>query len=89
MGVFVVIPLQESPPLLKKLEEYQRKSMALQTGEWLVAFDGTSKQLCDDLGISASDGPSAIVVAMTAFWGRADPSVWEFVSLYGGHHGGQ
>lgn len=88
MGVFVVIPLKPNKELEKKLEAFDNKALRLPSGEWLVAFDGTSKQLCDSVGISVVGASPTLVVAMNAFWGLADPSIWEFVALHGERHGG-
>ena len=80
MPIFVIIPLDGGDSgFSAKLAMFKNKAMRLPVGEWLVAYDGTSKQLSDELGISENGKSSAIVVGFSAYWGRASSDVWEWI----------
>lgn len=80
MSTFVIIPLNGGDSgFADKLVALKNKAMRLPGGEWLVAYDGTSKQLSDEFGISDNDKASAIVIGFSAYWGRAGSDVWEWI----------
>lgn len=89
MATFIVIPdsadgIQRLPPLMTR---FGTQAFRLPRGEWLVKFDGTSRQLSDTIGITSSDpatppvGLSAVVLAFGGYWGNAQKSIWEWIDL--------
>lgn len=57
MTTFILVPTTQTPPQKGGLKDVVEKKFgnlaySLPGGEWIVAFNGTSKQLSDDLGIS-------------------------------------
>jgi len=56
-------------------------------GQWLIAADGTAKDISDRLGISSEKpddiGP-AIVLAIVGYWGRESNNVWEWIAANAG-----
>lgn len=84
MSTFVVIPISGNTAKIDgALGAYKNKALKLDRGEWLVSYDGTSKQLSDDLGISNDDTLSAIVIGFSAYWGRASADIWEWIKANG------
>ena len=56
----------------------------LGTGQYLVAFGGTAKELSDRLGVTngADAGPSApaVILEVSGFYGSAAPEVWDWLT---------
>lgn len=62
--------------------KFGKKCYKLPRGEWLVSFEGTSKQLSDELQISDGTlGVSAIVLNFSGYFGRAGKDIWEWIAV--------
>ena len=48
-------------------------------GEFLVASPGTSKEVSDKLGVTTGTPSSGIVVSISGYYGRTNPSTWEWI----------
>lgn len=98
MPTFVIIPTspptEANPNALNEviLEKYKNKSFRLPMGEWLVSYEGTSKQLSDEMGLTPTEKgldipnpelPAAVILNVSAYWGRAGKDVWEWLSVNG------
>lgn len=84
MAHFVIIPTGGDASRLDKtiVERLGNKGFKLPRGEWLVSFEGTSKQLSDDFGISdGAVGVSAVVLNFSGYFGRAGTDIWEWLSV--------
>jgi hypothetical protein len=84
MALFVIIPTVQNTKALDAaiMERFDKKCYKLPRGEWLAAYDGTSKQLSDDLKISAGEiGVSAVILAFSGYFGRANKDIWEWISV--------
>ena len=81
---YVIIPTRDLPSLDDKIQKkFGDTSYRLPLGEWLVAYQGTSQQLFDELDILGDkDSGSAIVLAISSYWGRTNPQVWEWFKQY-------
>ncbi|WP_281647376.1 hypothetical protein [Parendozoicomonas sp. Alg238-R29] len=85
MSTFIIVPVGGATNIDQILpQKFGNKALRLPNGEWLVAYDGTSRQLSDDIGISESPSGSAIVLNFSAYWGRAGKDVWEWIAANGG-----
>lgn len=49
-------------------------------GTWIIAANGTSKELSDKLGISSGSSSNGIVVRFTNYFGRAPNDLWEWIA---------
>jgi hypothetical protein len=81
MATFIVIPSnQEVSETLAGIvgPKFGKNSYALPSGEWLVAYAGTSRQLFDELGIDKN----LIVLNFAGYWGHASQDVWEWIAVY-------
>lgn len=84
MATFVVIPTVGNSNFDDEFPEFfGNKCLRLPNGEWLVSYDGTSKQLSDELGISENKNASALVLNFSAYWGRASNDIWEWIKEHG------
>ncbi|KAF3983259.1 MAG: hypothetical protein HFP81_00140 [Methylococcales symbiont of Hymedesmia sp. n. MRB-2018] len=64
-------------------EKFGNDSLRLPHGEWLVSYDGVTKQLSDELGISENESSSALVLNFSGYWGRSTADVWEWIKEHG------
>lgn len=80
MSLFLIAPTSTNSDRFKvELEKQQLAFYALPRGEFLVNFTGTSKQLCDKIGITDEKTGSAVVVAISSYYGRASTDIWEWM----------
>ena len=85
MATFVIIPTSGDTGIGRLLpQKFGNKTFRLPNGEWLVSYEGTSKQLSDELGISENKDASALVLNFSAYWGRASKDIWEWIKENGG-----
>lgn len=83
MATFAIIPIGTIPKVDTALTGFGNKALRLPNGEWLVAYDGTSRQLSDALGVTDSEATSAIILNFSAYWGRASTDIWEWIKENG------
>ena len=86
MATFIIIPSVGSNTFDTIFpEKFANKAMRLPNGEWLVAYDGTSKQLSEEAGITETEPStgSAMVLNFSAYWGRASQDIWEWIKENG------
>jgi hypothetical protein len=81
MATFTIIPLDQT--ISENLEtivhdKFEKNAYALPGGEWLVSYEGTSRQLFDELGIDSS----VLVLNFAGYWGKASQDIWEWISVY-------
>lgn len=83
MGIFVVIPVQKNNAQLQNVikEKFSQESFKLSQGEWIISYSGTSKGLCDALGITDGKNGSAVVFSTLGYYGRASSELWEWLQL--------
>lgn len=88
MATFIVVPIGQNAEIGRALsEKFENKAFELPRGEWLVSYDGTSRQLSEHVGISTPEGPgemgSALVLNFSGYWGLASKDVWEWLKEHG------
>lgn len=84
MAIYAIIALPG--PSTAKLPDAIRTAYPdafhkLTDAAWLVAGDGSAKDVSDKVGITGQDSPngSAIVVEMASYYGRGNPAIWSWV----------
>ena len=81
VALFVVIPLSDE--FLENEPDFQTiadKSLRMPRGEWLVKYDGVSKDLSDLLEMKGDYDSSAVVFRLTgSYYGYASPDIWEWL----------
>jgi hypothetical protein len=82
MANFIVIPLPTGNQILNELipERFGKDSFALENGDWLVSFSGTSKQLSEEIGVSDGANGGAVVLNFSGYWGYATNDIWEWIN---------
>jgi len=84
MAVFVVVPDNPSAiPFIERISEVipPGKAFRLPAGQWMISFEGTSRELSEKLGFN-DENPSTVgvVFGINSYWGRASGDVWEWLS---------
>jgi hypothetical protein len=87
MATFIIIPTDDSQEAQGKLGQliertFGNAALLLSGGEWLIAYEGTSKQLSDQLGISDNSTCTGLVLNFSGYWGYAGKNVWEWLAVY-------
>lgn len=82
MENFVIIPINNKQAIDDAIKaRFGNNSYRLPNGEWLVNYDGTSRQLSDHVGITDGKLGSAIVLNFSGYWGRASKDIWEWLKV--------
>ena len=83
--VYFVVVLSDVEAVRKRLREVvPEETMVFELDEdkWFVSFDGISRDLAEKLGIRGEPKiGSGIVIPVTSYSGRANPALWEWLSL--------
>ncbi len=81
MQVFAVFNISHRDIVLERLKEhYPHQHTETNREAFFVATVGeTSQQVGEKLGFGADNLSSGIVVPVTAYWGRANPNLWEWI----------
>ncbi len=85
MATFVIVFTSENRRNLDELipRKFENRCYQLPLGEWVVAYDGTTRQLAEFLKIPEwSGGGGAIVLNFSGYWGRAPRDVWEWMKQH-------
>lgn len=48
-------------------------------GAWLIAGQGTAKDICDRLRITGGENGTAVVLEAASYYGRTNPAVWTWI----------
>lgn len=81
MTIFAVIPVIGSNKTALAAElsaKFQGNFKELGDG-WVVAASGTTKELSDQLGITDGRSGSAVILAVSSYFGRAPNDIWEWI----------
>jgi hypothetical protein len=82
MRVFVVVATRDGPKVQAALSERQYQHLPVKGDVWLVAFDGTTKELAQNIGIRGGETSPGLVCAISAYSGRLPKEAWEWLSLH-------
>ena len=79
MAVFAVIQPHTQAPLENTLAEYPQR-LKVREGVWLIAAEGTAQDVSNQLGVTDGKAGSAIILKVSSYYGRTDPSTWDWIS---------
>ena len=84
MAVFVIVPNNSSTHLNELISnKFGETSYQLPKGVWLLAYQGTTRQISDELRISGGgESGAGVVFSISSYWGNTDPEVWEWLKLH-------
>jgi hypothetical protein len=86
MSVFAVLSRIPNPKLEAQIvKEFPGNHYKLSSSQWLVCAGGTTTELSDKIGISASGKPgdsgSALVFSFTNYYGSETADLWEWLKV--------
>lgn len=88
MSVFAVLTQENNPVLAAVItEKFPTNHYVLTSSQWVISSKETAKQLSDTLGITVEGGMkpgktgTAVILAVSGYWGRANPDFWEWLKL--------
>jgi hypothetical protein len=82
MRAFVVIATRDSPKVQTALREKGYQYYTVNSDVWLVAFDGTTRQLAEELGVRSGQTGPGLVCAISGYSGRLPKEAWEWLALH-------
>lgn len=81
MAVFAILSDPSNEKLPEAIQEqFPSDSLRIRAGQWLVAASGiTAQGLSEQLGITDGKNGAAVVITSASYFGRATPSIWEWI----------
>jgi hypothetical protein len=82
MSIFAIISQSGGQPAQLEsaiAQAYKDDFLAIGPGNWLIASEGTAKEVSDKLGISTGKVGSALVIEFAAYYGRANTNIWAWI----------
>lgn len=83
MGLFLLTPIQNPDRLAAKVAERfgVNAYMVQSTHAWVIDYNGTAKELSDELGITNGSVGTGVIVSIGTYYGRASPDMWEWMKV--------
>lgn len=86
MAVLLITPTAQTEAQRKTLEgdllkRFGNACLKLPRDQWFVAYEGTSRQLSEELDIATGRCGSLIVVLVGGYWGYSGKDVWEWLAI--------
>ena len=82
MRVFVVIATGDGVKVEAALREKEYQHFPVKGDVWLVAFDGTTRELAENIGIRGGETSSGLVCVISGYSGRLRKEAWEWLGLH-------
>jgi len=80
--VFAVLSISKPEILGPKIQQlYPNDSLKISHNEWLIAAESTSQILSKELGVLEEGAGTALIVALSGYFGRMPTTVWEWIKL--------
>jgi len=87
--VFSQRPEMDAPLEEAVKSKFSGNFFSMGRSQWLVASEGTAREVSDKLGITGVEPPivgSSMVFGISGYYGRASVEVWEWIAAkLGGH----
>ncbi len=85
--IFAVIATRQAADIRLEIEKLPEHSFyELTDDSWLVAYEGSTRQLAEHLGIRSGDTGSGLVVEAAAYSGRATNDLWDWLKVRSGEN---
>jgi hypothetical protein len=83
MPIFMIVPTDDAEPISKALVSHQAQGTLdftkLPKNGFFVQYSGTTQELSNLLGITDGSSASAVVAAISSYYGRAPTTLWEWL----------
>lgn len=86
MSIYLVVPFDSDLAKYKAALSLVGDVFPLDQGKgFLVKYPGTTKELCENAGLVATDGPrprtgAALVTLVANYWGFGNTDMWEWLA---------
>ncbi len=78
--LFVVLTPTQNTGLAEAIaKEFPDDSLQVGPGQWFIATGGTTQELSARLGVTEGLNSPAIILAVSAYYGRASMDVWDWL----------
>jgi len=85
--IFAVVATRQAAEIRREVEKLPEHSFyELTDDSWLVAYEGTTRQLAERLGIRSGDAGSGLVIQAAAYSGRASNDLWDWLKVRSGEN---
>ena len=83
MQIFVAFNITDPAAVQRKIEHhYGGNFYQANDSSFFIATEGeTTRQVGENLGFGEENLASGIVVPVMGYWGRANPELWEWISV--------
>lgn len=82
MRVFVVIASGDAAKVESALQNKQYPFFSVRADVWLVAAEGTTRELAENIGIRGGETSPGLVCAISGYSGRLRKEAWEWLALH-------
>lgn len=82
MRVFVVVATGDGSKVRTALQEKGYQHFPVKADAWLVAFEGTTRELAENVGIRGGETSPGLVCAISGYSGRLPKEAWEWLGLH-------
>lgn len=85
-SIFVIFAVDKPDVLRSKINTtFPGDFLEVTTGQWIIAAEGSPIEVSEKLEITAGASGGAIVASIANYYGRKNPSIWEWIkSKWGG-----
>ncbi len=82
MQVFAVFNISRINAVRQKVEERYPGNFRQEGNCLFLETEGeTTREVAEKIGFGQDNLSSGIVLPVTSYWGRADPELWEWISV--------
>ena len=82
MQLFVVVASSNPEKIATVIRAIGVTHLEFKKDCWLVAYEGTTRDLAIKLGIRPGTTGSGLVCSISTYSGRASPEVWEWLKVH-------
>jgi hypothetical protein len=79
--IFLVVGSKNPAAILTRIQELKLPYHSLQDDVWLIAYNGTTREMAEVLGVRDGSVGTGIVSAINSYSGRAAQEVWEWLKV--------
>jgi len=80
--VFVVVATGNAPKVLAAIQAKNYAYYTVKSDVWLVAFDGTTRELAESTGIRSGESGPGLTCLITGYSGRLPKEAWEWLGVH-------
>ncbi len=83
MAIFLIVPITNPQGIERELEALQTAQrvdfIKLPSTGFAVSYTGTTQELSNITGISDGKAGTAVVAAISSYYGRAPTNIWDWI----------